>query len=138
MMLSTIEPIAVSTPRRCRSVDDRDVSVLDEGEREFEALRQKHVEAPPRKPIVRLAAFLAAVSRLSAFEGRDPYFIDDTLNCAVIADYLGMRLDILAMALMQLEAKGIVQPAPDRGLRLLDVAALEAMTCEGSEHSAAC
>lgn len=138
-MLSASEPFALSNAGRSLPDDDHDASRLaDELEREFALLRQKHVEAGLGKPLVRLAAFLVAVSRHNSLEGRDPHFVDDTLNCAVIADYLGMRLDVLAMALMKLESKGLVRPAPDRGLRLLDIAALDAITCEGTLSATAC
>ncbi len=44
-----------------------------------------------------------------------------------------MRLDVLALTLMQLESRGLVQPALDHGLRLLDIAALEALTSDTAE-----
>jgi CRP/FNR family transcriptional regulator len=137
-MLCVIEPNVLSNARRGMPDDERAARRLDdEIEREFAALREKHVEAGLGKPLVRLAAFLVAVSRHNAIEGRDPNLVDDTLNCAVIAEYLGMRLDVLAWALMELESRGLVQPALDRGLRLIDVAALDAVTCDGLTADAA-
>ena len=137
-MLCEFEPTVVSKARRVQPDDDYAARRLDdEIEREFASLRQKHVEAGLGKPLVRLAAFLVAVSRHNALEGRDPNLVDDTLNGAVIADYLGMRLDVLAWALMKLELRGLVQPAQDHGLRLIDVAALDAFTCDGLAANAA-
>jgi CRP/FNR family transcriptional regulator len=137
-MLCVIEPTVLSKARRALPDDDKAARRLDdEIEREFASLRQKHVEAGLGKPLVRLAAFLVAVSRHNALEGRDPNLVDDSLNCAVIADYLGMRLDVLAWALMELESRGLVQPALDHGLRLLDVPALDAVTCDGLAADAA-
>jgi CRP/FNR family transcriptional regulator len=137
-MLCVINPPVLSDVRRAAPDDELAARRLDdEVEREFASLRQKHVEAGLGKPLVRLAAFLVAVSRHNALEGRDPSFVDETLNCAVIADYLGMRLDVLAWALMELESRGLVQPALDHGLRLLDVPALDAVTCDGMAADAA-
>jgi CRP/FNR family transcriptional regulator len=136
-MLSVIEASALSRVRR-RSPDNDGTAcrLADEAEQDFAFRRQKNVEAGLGKPLVRLAAFLVAVSRRNALEGRDPYLVDDTLNCAVIAEYLGVRLDVLARALLQLEARGLVRPALDHGLRLIDVAALDSVTCD--EASAPC
>jgi CRP/FNR family transcriptional regulator len=137
-MLCVISPAVLSDVRRAAPADEHAARRLDdEIEREFASLRQKHVEAGQGKPVVRLAAFLVAVSRHNAIEGRDPNLVDETLNCAVIADYLGMRLDVLAWALMELESRGLVQPALDHGLRILDVSALDAVTCDGMAADAA-
>ena len=108
--------------------DERATSRLANAvEREFAFKRHSLVEAGRGQPAVRLAAFLVAVSRRNAVEGGDPTLIDDSLNCAVIAEHLGLRLDVLALTLVQLETKGLVRPALDHGLRLLDVAGLEAL-----------
>jgi CRP/FNR family transcriptional regulator, anaerobic regulatory protein len=108
--------------------DERATSrMADAVEREFAFQRHNLVEAGQGKPATRLAAFLVAVSRRNALEGGDPNLIDDTLNCAVIAEHLGLRLDILALTLVQLEIQGLVRPALDHGLRLIDVAGLEAL-----------
>jgi CRP/FNR family transcriptional regulator len=108
--------------------DERATSRLASAvEREFAFKRHSLVEAGRGQPAVRLAAFLLAVSRRNAVEGSDPTLIDDSLNCAVIAEHLGLRLDVLALTLVQLETKGLVRPALDHGLRLLDVAGLEAL-----------
>jgi CRP/FNR family transcriptional regulator len=108
--------------------DERATSRLANAvEREFAFKRHSLVEAGRGQPAVRLAAFLLAVSRRNAVEGGDPTLIDDSLNCAVIAEHLGLRLDVLALTLVQLETKGLVRPALDHGLRLLDVAGLEAL-----------
>lgn len=131
---SKVECFALADADRLIEHDERTAArIADAVDREFAFLRQTSVDVGVGKPLVRLAAFLVAVSRQNALEGRDPSIIDDTLNCAVIADHLSMRLDILALTLMQLESRGLVQPAQDHGLRLLDVDALEALTTDSPE-----
>jgi len=93
--------------------------------REFALRRDRLVEAGRGKPIVRLAAFLSALSHRNRLEGRDPAVIDDNLDCAVIADYLGLSLDLLVLSLMQLKLRGLVEAAPDRAIRITDLSALE-------------
>jgi hypothetical protein len=95
--------------------------------REFTAHRNRLVEAGRGKPIVRLAAFLIALSHRNRAEGRDPALIDDELDCTIIADYLGLSVDILALSLMQLKLRGLVAAAPDRAVRLTDLTGLEAV-----------
>jgi hypothetical protein len=95
--------------------------------REFAAHRNRLVEAGRGKPIVRLAAFLIALSHRNRAEGRDPALIDDELDCTIIADYLGLSVDLLALSLMQLKLRGLVAAAPDRAVRLTDLTGLEAV-----------
>jgi CRP/FNR family transcriptional regulator len=86
--------------------------------------------------MVRLASFLVAVSHRSREEGGDPTLIDDSVDCGVIADFLGLSVDLLALALMQLEMRGLVETAPRHSLRLKDVAALEEIANEQTDASA--
>lgn len=98
--------------------------------REFKFRRDSLVNSARERPMVRLAAFLVAVSNRSREEGGDPTLIDDTVDCGVIADFLGLSVDLLALALMQLELRGLVETAPPHGLRLKDIDALEAIASE--------
>lgn len=102
----------------------------DAVEREFAFRRESLASAARERPMVRLAAFLVAVSHRIGDEGGDSTFIDDTVDCGVIADFLGLSVDLLALALMQLEMRGLIETAPPHGLRLKDVAALEAIAEE--------
>lgn len=102
----------------------------DAVEREFAFRRESLASAARERPMVRLAAFLVAVSHRIGDEGGDPTFIDDTVDCGVIADFLGLSVDLLALALMQLEMQGLIETAPPHGLRLKDVPALEAIAEE--------
>ncbi|MET0431790.1 MAG: Crp/Fnr family transcriptional regulator, partial [Hyphomicrobium sp.] len=56
--------------------------------------------------------------------------IDDSVDCGVIADFLGLSVDLLALALMQLEMLGLVEAAPPHGLRLKNIPGLEAIASE--------
>jgi CRP/FNR family transcriptional regulator len=102
----------------------------DAVEREFAFRRESLASAARERPMVRLAAFLVAVSHRIGDEGGDPTFIDDTVDCGVIADFLGLSVDLLALALMQLEMRGLIETAPPHGLRLKDIPALEAIAEE--------
>lgn len=96
-------------------------------EREFIFRRESLVSASSPHPAIRLAAFLTAVSQRTGEEGGDPTFIDDTVNCGVIADFLGITIEDLALALTQLETCGLIETAPHHGLRLKDLAALKSV-----------
>lgn len=121
---------AVDTTIRCLSLDalsqlatqdQRAQERFDHAvQREFAYRRDYMVTAGRFKPLVRLAAFLQAVSQQNAQEGHDPTLIDDTLECAVVADYLGVSVDVLGSELVELEKRGLIQPASDHGLRITD------------------
>ncbi len=79
------------------------------------------------KPLERTAAFLFTLSRINAYEGRDPSLITDSMTCGVAADYLGMSVEDLATQLRALETRGLVAPADEGLLRLTDLESLEKM-----------
>jgi CRP/FNR family transcriptional regulator len=94
------------------------------GDREFDFMRARSIGDNQGKPAKRVASFLAAMSRLSADEGRDPNVITDEFSSGVVAEHLNMSLDTLASVLRELEAQGMVTEA-DKGLRIVDIEALE-------------
>ncbi|MBS0235260.1 MAG: Crp/Fnr family transcriptional regulator [Proteobacteria bacterium] len=98
--------------------------------REFAFRKEDLVGSARERPMVRLAAFLIAASHRIQEEGGDATLIDDTVDCGVIADFLGLSVDLLALALLQLEMRGMVETAPFHGLRLKDIPALEALADE--------
>ncbi len=113
--------------------DARAKARLDDAvQREFAFRRDRLVSAGRARPLVRLAAFLVAVSHRNGEEGRDPMLIDDTLNCAVVADYLAVSIDMLALLLVQLEMRGLVRPASKYDLRIVDLDRLEALANESA------
>jgi len=100
----------------------------DAVEREF-ALRRDYISSMgASRPLVKLAAFLIAVAHQNANEGLDPAVIDDTLECAVVAGYLGISVGQLADLLVELEEMDLVQPAPHHGMRVVDMERLEALS----------
>ncbi|HVZ03839.1 Crp/Fnr family transcriptional regulator [Hyphomicrobium sp.] len=94
-------------------------------QREFTYRRDYMVTRGRFNPLGRLAAFLQAVSQQNAQEGRDPSLIDDTLECAVVADYLGVSVDVLGAQLVELEKRRLIEPAAEHGLRITDAAGLK-------------
>lgn len=100
-------------------------------EREFAHHRRILVESTRDKPLHRVAAFLLAVSRLNAREGRDDAMIDHTLSSGVVADYLNLTIDMLGQALAELERRRLVAPMPPHALLIRDPAGLEAMLAGG-------
>lgn len=130
----------IDTEVRCLGLDEIDRLTAEDArakarfddavEREF-ALRRDYVSnAGASRPLVQLAAFLIAVAHQNEHEGRDPTVIDDTLECAVVAGYLGISVERLAEMLVEFEERGLIQPAPDHGMRIVDMDRLEALADE--------
>ena len=94
------------------------------GDREFDYMRVRSIESGRGNPTKRVASFLAAMSRMSAGEGRDPSLITEEFSSGAVAEHLNMSVDALAGVLRQLEAQGMVAAA-DAGLRITDIEALE-------------
>jgi len=94
------------------------------GDREFDFMRLRSIERGRGNPARRVASFLAALSHMSASEGRDPSVITEEFSSGAVAEHLDMSVDALAGVLRQLEAQGMVAPA-NEGLRITDIEALE-------------
>jgi len=75
---------------------------------------------------VRVAALLSSISRNNRYEGRDPAVIPDCFSSGFVADLMGLTVDDLADALVELKHRGLVQ---DEGsaLRLTDLSKLESL-----------
>jgi CRP-like cAMP-binding protein len=93
-------------------------------EREFGYRRRQLVASTAQDPVLRVAAFLTAVSRLNEIEGRNPNVIAEELRSGDVADFLKMEVEALAQALVELERRGLVRSA-GTGLALLGRAELE-------------
>jgi CRP/FNR family transcriptional regulator, anaerobic regulatory protein len=76
-------------------------------------------------PIESVAAFLVAVSRQNAHEGRDPTVVSDSLKCGIVTNLLDMDISTLSRALLKLQGLGLVEQHPAAGLHLKDIVALE-------------
>lgn len=127
MVASSVSVVSLEEFERALEHDGRLAARLAAAaDREFEVLRQRAVRPGAVDPVARLAAFLAAMSHMSAREGRDPFVIGDSMTCGVVAERLQMTVDGLSDALVELERRGLVAPSA-RGLRLKNVVALEAL-----------
>jgi CRP-like cAMP-binding protein len=78
-----------------------------------------------RAPGQRLAAFLSAIARNNAYEGRDPRVIPETLTAGFVADLLRIDVEELAGELAGLRSQGLVDQTSSKGLVLLDPVAVE-------------
>lgn len=96
----------------------------DAVEEEF-AARRNALTASKLPPAQRLAAFLAAVSRVNQSEGRDPGRIADFVTCGSVSDFLSFDIDTLRGALVELRARGLIEHCPPSDLRLIDLDGLE-------------
>ena len=94
------------------------------GDREFEFMRVRSVEIGRGNPAKRVAAFLAALARLNADEGRNPGVITEEFSSGAVAGHLNMTVANLAEVLRQLEAQELVACDSD-GLRISNIDALE-------------
>ena len=94
------------------------------GDREFEFMRVRSVESGRGNPAKRVAAFLAALARLNADEGRNPGVITEEFSSGAVAGHLNMTVANLAEVLRQLEAQELVACDTD-GLRISNIDALE-------------
>lgn len=90
---------------------------------EFERKKQRVIERSD--PVIRVAAFLVAISRQNEHEGRDATIVYDSLKSDAVAELLGLDLDILSRALVTLQRKGLVESANADRLRLKDIDGLE-------------
>ena len=73
---------------------------------------------------VRVAALLSSISHNNCYEGRDPAVIPDCFSSGFVADLLGLSVDDLADALVELKRLGLVQEQGS-AIRLTDLRALE-------------
>lgn len=114
---SAIEPTIESRAEpgsRLTAAIDREVAFLNEAKRRSVVAR----------PLGRIAALFVTLARCNAYEGRDPSIITDSLSCGVVAGYLDMSVDELALLLTDLKARNLVEPCAG-GLKLTDMDELE-------------
>ena len=96
------------------------------GEREFDYLKNRSLNVSRPPPLQRVANFLLAIASINASGNREPLIVKDDVSSGYVADQLQVSLDTLAMVLLSLRRSGVVDVS-DNGLRILDVAALEAV-----------
>lgn len=81
-----------------------------------------------RGVLERTAAFLVVTSRHNAYEGRDPLIVVDGIECGAVSSFLGVPLDVLARALLEMQRRGMVMPADDGALRITDLGAIDKLS----------
>jgi CRP/FNR family transcriptional regulator, anaerobic regulatory protein len=84
-------------------------------------------------PIECVAAFLVAVSRQNAHEGRDPTIVADSLKCGLVTSLLDLDISTLSRTLLKLQHMGLVEQSQAAGLHLKDIKALERIA-DGGDH----
>ena len=107
--------------------------VAEAGEREFDYLKNRSLNASLRPPVQRVANFLLAIAGINASEGHDPLIVTDDISSGYVAEHLQMSVDTLAKALLSLRRSGLVDVS-DNGLRIPDIAALETMAANSPPH----
>jgi CRP/FNR family transcriptional regulator len=95
-------------------------------QQEFE-YRRHQLACADRKLPNRLAALFVVLSRQAGYEGRDPTHVSDSLECGVVASWLGVGVEELADALLQLQHMHLIECCPPHGMRLADLDALESI-----------
>ena len=93
---------------------------------EFDYLKSRSLNADLLPPIRRLANFLLAIASINVSEGREALIVTDDVSSGYVAEQLQMSIDTLAMELMRLRQSGLLDVS-DKGLRILDTAALETL-----------
>jgi CRP/FNR family transcriptional regulator len=95
--------------------------------REFAARRNELIEAFRGTPVKRVASFFVALSQLNTHEGREPNLIVDSLECGIVANCLGLDIESLGRALVELEKKQLIERTP-LGLRVTNLESLEGLS----------
>jgi len=103
--------------------------LAEAGEREFDHLKSRSLDASPRPPIQRVANFLLALVNMNASEGRALLIVTDDISSGYVAEQLQMSISALAQALLKLRENGVVDVV-DRCLSVLDISALETMAAD--------
>ncbi len=96
-------------------------------EREFEARRDDLREAGRQRPLVRVAALLTALHKSNLREGRRADTIADFWQFGTDSDLLDLSLADFSAILGEFERRGLIETTFPAGVRLKDIAALEAL-----------
>ena len=81
-----------------------------------------------RSVLERTAALLVVLSRNNGYEGRDPLIVTDDMSSGTVSTLLGIELDTLARALLEMQRRGMVAPGHDGALRLTDLDAIDRLS----------
>jgi CRP-like cAMP-binding protein len=103
-------------------------------ERDFLARREELIATFCGNSVKRVASLFLALSQLNRHEGRDASLIVDSLACGTVSNCLGLDLNSLGRALVELERSQLIKATPG-GLRLINLAGLEALIMAQSNHA---
>lgn len=93
----------------------------------FNARRDAFTAATADKPLARVAALLVSISKNNGYEGRDPEAMPASLTSGFVADLLGLDIGSLAVMLVDLRHRGLIDSSPSSTLQLTDIPALESL-----------
>jgi hypothetical protein len=82
-------------------------------------------QAEFKSVLQRASAYLVVVSRMNLYEGRNPLLITDDVRCGAVADFLGIDLDLLGRALLEMRRRGMVSFTDAGDLHLDNLQALD-------------
>ena len=91
----------------------------------FTARRDLLVEQGRCRPTSRLASLLFFLSNDKTRNGLDGTIIADDLRCYVIAELLKLTIAELELTLVALHEHGLICPAANGGLKIIDLAGLK-------------
>jgi CRP/FNR family transcriptional regulator len=98
---------------------------VDAIHRDFERRKSAILNRYPSTPVEAVAAFLTSVSRQNVHEGRDATIVADSLKCGAVASFLGLGIDTLEKALLDLKSKGLIKEGSNGQVQLLHLERLE-------------
>jgi CRP/FNR family transcriptional regulator len=92
---------------------------------DFERRKAAILNRHPSTLVTALAAFLASVSRQNVHEGRNATIVTDSLKCSAVSNLLGLDIETMGKALLDLNNKGLIQEGSNGQMHLLDLERLE-------------
>lgn len=126
VLLSASERYAHLTQHELIRVEDRAKPIPSSEENieaEFERKKQSIIKRSD--PAIRVAAFLAAISRQNEREGRDATIVCDSVKCGAVAGLLDLNIDAVSRALATLQQKGLIESDNVNRLHLRNIIGLE-------------
>lgn len=139
---AVVESVVSIVPRReFASLVERDPKLRQEQDdavkKDFEYGRALARDRGAAAPIDRVAAYLVAISRQNATEGRDPTVIADSMNSGAVAYMLDLDISTLGRALLELQGMGLVEQHSEADLHLTDIESLEHIAARGLHSTGA-
>ena len=103
-------------------------TVLRATSQELAETREHLVSLGKKSAMEKLATFLLRISRRMETNGHDPIIINLPMKRAEIGDYLGLTIETVSRKFTKLKGAQIIQIVSNSEVRILDIAALEAVS----------